>query len=149
VEVLVDNQISERQYVRTITTGWRFTLPAQIRKIRGWDEGTVLRAGVAGDSLVLHEAGDQSAGMIICYLGSGGKVVIPVQIRETLQWSLGERLAIRNEPHGVVLTACCRKDRCRSCGKLRDVSEVIENLFLCSECWNRYAQTIMAKRSGG
>ena len=148
MEVLVDNQISERQYVRTITTGWRFTLPAQIRKIRGWDEGTVLRAGVAGDSLVLNEAGDQSAGMI-CYLGSGGKVVIPVQIRETLQWSLGERLAIRNEPHGVVLTACCRKDRCRPCGKGRDVSEVIENLFLCSECWNRYVQTIMAKRSGG
>jgi bifunctional DNA-binding transcriptional regulator/antitoxin component of YhaV-PrlF toxin-antitoxin module len=148
VEVLVDNQISERQYVRTITTGWRFTLPAQIRKIRGWDEGTVLRADVAGDSLVLNEAGDQSAGMI-CYLGSGGKVVIPVQIRETLQWSLGERLAIRNEPHGVVLTACCRKDRCRPCGKGRDVSEVIENLFLCSECWNRYVQTIMAKRSGG
>lgn len=148
MEVLVDNQISERQYVRTITTGWRFTLPAQIRKIRGWDEGTVLRADVAGDSLVLNEAGDQSAGMI-CYLGSGGKVVIPVQIRETLQWSLGERLAIRNEPHGVVLTACCRKDRCRPCGKGRDVSEVIENLFLCSECWNRYVQTIMAKRSGG
>lgn len=148
VGVAADNQLSERQYVRTITTGWRFTLPAQIRKARGWNEGEVLTAELAGDSLVLSEA-DGEPGELKCYLGSGGKIVIPAGIREALEWSLGERLAIKNEAHGVVLRACCRRDRCRSCGKLHNVSEVIDNLFLCAECWSRYVETvIMAKGHG-
>jgi bifunctional DNA-binding transcriptional regulator/antitoxin component of YhaV-PrlF toxin-antitoxin module len=135
----------ERQYVRTVTTGWRFTLPSQIREARGWDEGTVLRAQIAGESIILVDAGGQSDEMI-CYLGSGGKIVIPAEVREKTGWSLGERIAIRNGSQGVVLTPCCRRDRCRSCGNLYDVSEVIDNLFLCTQCWNRYVEMAVARR---
>lgn len=144
----MEKEKPERQYVRTLTTGWRFTLPSQIRKARGWDDGTVLRADVAGDSVILSEAGDRQGGMgsaeeiagMLCYLGSGGKMVIPANVREMTSWNLGERLAIKDEPEGVVLTACCQRNRCRSCGRLHGVAEVIDNLFLCSECWRRYVQ---------
>ena len=136
---------AERQYVRTVTTGGRFTLPSQIREARGWDEGTVLRARIAGERVILCDSRAQ-ADVIACYLGSGGMVVRPAELREKVGWSLGERVAIRNGPQGVVLTLCCRRDRCRSCGNLHSVTEVIDNLFLCSECWNRYVEMTAAKR---
>ena len=29
--------------------------------------------------------------------------------------------------------------------KLHNVSEVIDNLFLCAECWSRYVETVIGK----
>lgn len=135
----------ERQYVRTVTTGWRLTLPSRIREARGWEEGQMLKAQIEGQSIVLCDAQGQE-GETLCYVGSGGKIVIPAEVRQKVGWSLGERLAIRNGPQGVVLTPCCRRDRCRSCGSLHNVTEVIDNLFLCAACWSRFVEMTAAKR---
>ncbi|MGI6627000.1 MAG: AbrB/MazE/SpoVT family DNA-binding domain-containing protein [Bacillota bacterium] len=137
----------EKHHVRTLTTGWRFTVPAQVRKTLGWDQGTPLRATATNDRLVLSrledvplqasgDTGDNDA--IICHLGSGGKIVVPVEVREKVGWQIGERLSVRNEPEGIVISACCQKNRCRSCGSLHNVTEVIKNLYLCSDCWSKY-----------
>lgn len=142
----------ERQYVRTLTLGWRFTLPSRIRKARNWKDGTLLEAEVLDDSMILkglgdgpgHGSGLEGGPKVSCYLGSGGKMVVPSGVRELVPWRIGERLAIKEEFHGVVVTPCCQKGRCRSCGELYGVSEVIDNLFLCSKCWNSYREKVRA-----
>lgn len=136
----------QKQYVRSLTTGWRFTLPSQIRKSRGWKNGTVLQVDVDNNRIFLSEANygkdkttkPEEDSESICYLGSGGKIVVPAVVRDKVGWRLDERLSIREQPDGVEVAACCQKNRCRSCGELHKVVEVIDNLFLCHECWQRY-----------
>ncbi len=152
MKLLLKAVIPEKRHVRTLTTGWRFTLPAQIRKERGWKAGTSLEAKIVNNSVILSESREKRNGInnhentppTSCYLGSGGKIVIPVEIRNAMPWVLGERLAIKDEPVGVVLTACCQKNRCRSCGALYGVQEVIENLFLCAKCRKQYLRNAVA-----
>jgi len=148
-----------RQYVRTLTSGWRFTLPAYIRKERVWEEGTLLDVSLEGSSLVIRDEGhggqntgagkDQGrdgkggdAHSISCYLGAGGKMVIPAEIRSATGWSVGERLSIRNDERGVIISPCCPRHRCRSCGSVVGVREVIPNLYLCTSCWDNYVSTV-------
>ncbi len=146
----LEKKKAERQYVRTLTLGWRFTLPSEIRKVRNWRKGTLLEAEVQGDSIVLSQPGDsrgtqkdsEDGPRVSCYLGAGGKMVVPSGAREIVSWEIGERLAIKDESHGVIVTPCCQKGRCRSCGDLYGVSEIIDNLFLCSKCFKSYKERI-------
>ena len=143
----MDTVKPEKQYVRTITSGWRITLPAPIRRSKGWGRGTMLLAEASRDWLSLSELrgtvtdGDcvkAKKGGHICYVGSGGKIVIQIEVRKDTGWAVGERLSIKEEGAEVILSACCQKHRCHSCGSSSNVTEVIDNLFLCKDCWNKY-----------
>lgn len=142
----MENEKLDKQHVRTLTTGWRLTLPAQLRRALGWEQGTMLRVTVTGDQLALSKGADVPQGSpasnsnsgSTCYIGSGGKIVIPSEVRESTGWQVGERLSVRNQGQEIVISPCCQKHRCRSCGSLHGVTEVIDNLFLCSDCWSRY-----------
>ena len=145
----MDTVKPEKQYVRTVTSGWRVTLPAPIRKNKGWGRGTTLCAEASRNWLSLSVPHNTSAGIDgicaetdcqICYVGSGGKIVIPVEVREKTGWVIGERLSVKEQGLEVILSTCCQKHRCHSCGSVSDVTEVIDNLFLCKDCWNKYLQ---------
>lgn len=141
---MIKTEKPQKQYVRSLTTGWRFTLPSQIRKSRGWENGTVLQVDIDDDRISLSEASHEPGKEVqdnnesVCYLGSGGKIVVPAAVRQKTGWRLGERLSITEQPDGVEVAACCQKNRCRSCGELHRVIEVIDNLFLCQKCWQQY-----------
>lgn len=144
-----------KHYVRALTSGWRFTLPAHIRKKHGFREGTLLKLYPSGSVLVIEgadPAGDgkkhpEEGPWATAYLGAGGKVVIPSEIREVLGWSIGERLSIADDERGAKVTTCCPRHRCRSCGRLTGVREIIPNLYLCEECLKTYSLKIKARRS--
>ncbi|QUL97830.1 MAG: AbrB/MazE/SpoVT family DNA-binding domain-containing protein [Candidatus Fermentithermobacillus carboniphilus] len=164
-----------RQYVRTLTTGWRFTIPTPIRQRRGWNEGSVLRVMASGPKLIFSdwegssEVADATAhpgtgyGEPVrnlaklsgsspdvhrekqmeasCYVGSGGKVVVPRELRKATGWAIGERLSIKEDEEGVSVAPCCPKKRCRSCGSTVGVREVIPNLYLCVACLEKYVSS--------
>jgi len=136
----VDIEKLDKQYVRTITSGWRVTLPAPIRKAKGWETGTVVPARASRDWMLLYADTSYEPNQYdhYLYLGAGGKIVIPREIRDETGWAIGERLSIKDEGDHVILSTCCERNRCRSCGTNRNVIEVIDNLFLCQDCWNRY-----------
>ncbi len=144
----MERQKLDKQHVRTLTAGWRLTLPAELRKTLGWEQGTMLRVKVTGGQMALSKAEDAAQASCIsidsnsagstCYIGSGGKIVIPSKVREATDWQVGERLSVRNQGQGIAISPCCQKHRCRSCGALNGVTEVIGNLFLCSDCSSRY-----------
>ena len=58
----VENEKLDKQHVRTLTTGWRLTLPAQLRRALGWEQGTMLRVTVTGDQLALSKGADVPQG---------------------------------------------------------------------------------------
>lgn len=130
-----------RQYVRSLVTGWRFTLPSTIRKSYGWHEGTLLLAEVQTPRLLLRLPGDHPGGSTglygSCYVGSGGKVVVPSYLRSQLGWQIGERLSVSAGDGVVTVTPCCPRKACASCGSLMGVRQVIPGLFLCESCWGR------------
>lgn len=135
----MDIEKLDKQYVRTITSGWRVTLPAPIRKAKGWEAGTVVPARASRDWMLLYaDTYEPNQNDHYLYLGAGGKIVIPREIRDETGWAIGERLSIKDEGDHVILSTCCERNRCRSCGTNRNVIEVIDNLFLCQDCWNRY-----------
>lgn len=153
-----------RQHMSTLTNGWRFTLPTAIRRSRGWDSGTRLVGRPRGTSLILGTDGDspltasasdtnaQEAGVhsdeispVECYLGSGGKIVLPLPLRESLGWVIGKRLVIVDEGEAVAITLCCDAKRCESCGSVSGVREIIPKLYLCSQCWQTYLQAMNRK----
>lgn len=131
-----------RQYLSTLTNGWRFTLPTPIRQAKDWVEGLRLWARIKGLSLVLTPADNEdSESDTECYLGAGGKVVLPAALRRRLGWKIGGRLVIVDTDEGVSITLCCDFKKCRSCFSVSGVREVIPNLYLCSECWGKYLQS--------
>lgn len=133
-----------KQYVCTLTTGWRFTLPSSIRTPRGWSDGSVLIGIAEGPELYLigkaEEVPDVLAGGTAqdCYLGSGGKVVVPAGLRPTLKWSVGRKLAVTAALGAIKVAPCCHARQCRSCGEVQGVEEIITGLFLCPDCWSQY-----------
>lgn len=84
-----------------------------------------------------------------CYLGSGGKVVLPVSLRSHLNWVIGKRLVIVDGGDGVEITSCCGMKRCRSCGSISGVREIVPNLHLCSQCWDKYLHAMNNKLKWG
>ncbi|HHY76685.1 MAG TPA: AbrB/MazE/SpoVT family DNA-binding domain-containing protein [Firmicutes bacterium] len=151
-----------RQYLTTLTNGWRFTLPTTVRKAHGWEAGTRLIATLRGASLLLTAElkqnerpvstdgnlardfdGDEST--VECYLGSGGKIVLPVSLRKRLGWAVGKRLVIVDEGDAVAVTLCCDAKRCESCSSISGVREIIHNVYLCSQCWNNYLREMHAR----
>jgi bifunctional DNA-binding transcriptional regulator/antitoxin component of YhaV-PrlF toxin-antitoxin module len=160
-----------RQHMSRLTNGWRFTLPTPIRRSRGWDTGTQLVARVRGASLILSSEGDPDepdvsseavlrgnlakeldAGEISpsrCYLGAGGKIVLPADLRQYLGWVIGKQVVIVDEGDAVALTLCCDVKRCESCGGVSGVRQIIPNVYLCSQCWQKYLVQMNAKLKWG
>ena len=140
-----------KQYVCTLTTGWRFTLPSSIRLPRGWGDGSVLTGTTQGPELYLAGKGETVADDLVhgpsqdCYLGSGGKVVVPAGLRQVLNWSIGRKLAVTSAGGAVRVAPCCHPMQCRSCGEVNGVKEIIAGLYLCPDCWGKYVAE--AKRS--
>ncbi len=94
--------------------------------------------------------GDLAAASQDCYLGSGGKVVVPAGLRKLLGWTIGRRLAVTSAGNAVRVAPCCHTMQCRSCGSIESVTEVIPGLRLCSECWNKYvAEAKRRSRAAG
>jgi bifunctional DNA-binding transcriptional regulator/antitoxin component of YhaV-PrlF toxin-antitoxin module len=137
---------SARRLMSTLTTGWRFTLPAELREVKGWDEGTHLMATAMGQIMEIRTIppdgipGQTSSDpMVECYLGAGGKIIVPAAIRPTLRWIPGKRIAVTEDGDALTITPCCGLTRCRSCGSTVNVREVIPHVHLCEECWSKFA----------
>ncbi len=138
-----------REFMSTLTGGWRFTLPTRLRESRAWAEGTHLLATAAGQILVLTEprramspsadSPDPPDPSAECYLGSGGKIIVPAPLRRTLKWEPGKRLVVVEDNEGLSVSPCCSLKRCRSCGSTANVREIIPNVYLCDDCWGKYA----------
>lgn len=135
----------------TLTAGWRITIPSKLRKARGWQEGSNLIASVVNSELLLTGADDyklQEGLPVSCYLGSGGKLVIPLAARQNLKWEAGRKLAVTAFGKGLKVAECCDAIQCRSCGSTNGVKEVIPGLSLCSKCWSDYVVTARKRRTG-
>lgn len=153
---------ASREFMSTLTGGWRFTLPARLRESTGWVEGTRLLATVAGQILVLTGPPAESSGSeeathasdarpdpsgsdaprdpsAECYLGAGGKIIVPATLRKALGWEPGKRLVVAEDNGGLLVSPCCSLKRCRSCGSTANVREIIPNVYLCADCWGKYA----------
>jgi bifunctional DNA-binding transcriptional regulator/antitoxin component of YhaV-PrlF toxin-antitoxin module len=133
-----------KQYVCTLTTGWRFTLPSSLRTPRGWSDGLVLTGVAQGSELYLIEKGEEVPDILAdataqdCYLGSGGKLVVPASLRSALKWSIGRKLAVTSALGAIKVAPCCHARQCRSCGEVQGVKEIISGLYLCPDCWSKY-----------
>ncbi len=132
--------MDSKQYVCTLTAGWRITIPSVPRRSRGWREGSTLAARVADNELFLRvsEGDVQGDNEAPCYLGSGGKVVIPAPLRSLLGWNVGRKLAVSAAGSALRISPCCHERQCRSCGSPKNVKEIIQGLYLCSHCWSDY-----------
>lgn len=133
----------------TLTGGWRFTLPAAFRGSKGWNEGTRLRATAAGQILELRDAqanvddAPQSDDPVAeCYLGAGGKIIVPAALRRVLRWVPGKRLIVTDDGVGLSISPRCALTRCRSCGSTIDVREILPKVHLCAGCWGEYAMGV-------
>ncbi len=137
-----------KQYVCTLTTGWRFTLPSSVRLPRGWGDGSVLKALAKPPELYVVGKGETPAESLSggpsqdCYLGAGGKVVVPASLREVLDWSIGRKLAVTSAGNAVRVAPCCHPKQCRSCGESAGVKEIIPGLHLCPDCWTKYVTDV-------
>lgn len=147
---------ASREFMSTLAAGWRFTLPARLREAKGWDEGSYLAATASDGMLVISEdAGpglDSGSGLdsgpgsrIPVRLGSGGKVIVPVALRPALQWEVGKRLVVVDDDGDLSIAPCCGVKRCRSCGSIAGVREVIPNLYLCADCWEKYSRAVRSR----
>lgn len=150
-----------KRIMSTLTSGWRFTLPAAYREAKGWQEGTRLLAVAVGQVLELREmpkgagaGGAKTAptggGLPVlaadCYLGAGGKIIVPAVLRESLSWVPGKRLAVVEDGDALTVSPCCGLTRCRSCRSTVDVLEIIPNVHLCADCWGKYAMSVRQTR---
>ena len=155
----------------TLTGGWRFTLPARLRESTGWVEGTRLLARAAGQVLLLtgpaepsssEDASHALAGGLDpsgsgaprdpsaeCYLGAGGKIIVPAALRKALNWEPGKRLVVTEDSGGLSISPCCSLKRCRSCGSTANVREIIPNVYLCADCWGKYAMGVRQTTTWG
>lgn len=150
-----------RTVMSTLTSGWRFTLPATFREAKGWEDGTRLLATAAGQILELRDVNGaqgsrpsiEGSGMIPgnhtveCYLGAGGKIIVPAVLRDTLKWAPGKRLRVTEEGDFLTVSPCCGLTRCRACGSTIDVREILPNVHLCADCWGKYAMGIRQKHA--
>lgn len=93
--------------------------------------------------------GDGEFQPVECYLGSGGKIVLPVPLRKRLGWVIGKRLVIVDEADVVSVTLCCDAKKCESCAGVSGVREIIPNIYLCSQCWRKYLQSMNVKLKWG
>ena len=153
--------IGPKAFMSTLTSGWRFTLPAAFREAKKWEEGTRLLATAAGQILELRDANGtvdaspstEGSGMstanhtVECYLGAGGKIIVPAVLRGTLKWVPGKRLRVTEEGDFLTVSPCCGLTRCRSCGSTVDVREILPNVHLCADCWGKYAMGIRQKHA--
>jgi bifunctional DNA-binding transcriptional regulator/antitoxin component of YhaV-PrlF toxin-antitoxin module len=132
--------VSSKQYVCTLTVGWRITIPSMLRRAQGWHQGSTLVARAERQDLFLRAAQGDIPGNneVPCYLGSGGKVVIPTSLRSVLGWPVGGKLAVSATDALLKVSPCCHERRCRSCGATKNVGEIIQGLYLCSHCWRDY-----------
>jgi len=154
---------ASRSFISTLTSGWRFTLPIVLREARGWVEGTHLIATAKGQVMILTELDgdngsenpalpsssqtDASSELAFtavspdiqaeCYLGAGGKIIVPASLRKTLRWIPGKRLTVSYED-AITVRPCCAEIRCRACGSTDNVREVLPNVFVCNDCWGKY-----------
>lgn len=153
----VDMPSPARHHMSTLGGDWRFTLPASLRQTHGWREGMRLCATASGQFMMLTEAGGsgrrRSAGDCAgrvpdgdpsaeCRVGAGGKLVVPASLRKPLRWEPGKRLVAQDKDGAVSISPCCSIRRCRSCGSVEGVREIIPNLYLCKECWGRYSRAV-------
>ena len=127
----VDIEKLEKQYVRTIRRMAGYPSCAHKEGQRDGRAGTVVPARASRDWMLLYaDTYEPNQYDHYLYLGAGGKIVIPREIRDETGWAIGERLSIKDEGDHVILSTCCERNRCRSCGTNRNVIEVIDNLFL-------------------
>lgn len=135
----------------TLTGGWRITIPSKLRKAQGWEQGSNLIASVVGSDLLLLGPDDyklQDGLPVSCYLGSGGKLVIPLALRRKLKWEAGRKLAVTAFGKGLKVAECCDIIQCRSCGSTNEVKEIIPGLSLCGRCWSEYVAAVRKRRPG-
>jgi len=152
-----------KRIMSTLTSGWRFTLPAVFREAKGWEEGTRLLAAAVGQVLELRDMpkgagaiGDSDGGAPTgggspvlaadCYLGAGGKIIVPAALRESLSWVPGKRLAVVEDGDALSVSPCCGLARCQSCRSTVDVLAIIPNVHLCADCWGKYAMSVRQTR---
>ena len=138
-----------REEMSTLSRGWRFTIPASLREVQGWEEGTRLDAFALGRTLLLSDGRSTLASGTVaqCRVAEGGKVTVPRSLRETLRWEIGKRLVLTLTEDGLKVIPCCAIKRCSSCGGTDEVTEVIPNIYLCRSCWARYCESVRLARS--
>ncbi|HHY69246.1 MAG TPA: hypothetical protein PLB36_06440 [Bacillota bacterium] len=124
-----------QEATRFIDSGWRITIPKDMRELLGWTQDTLLCVHWDGFEISVKA---QRPGCGDCpdvsRMGALGKIVIPHRVREEAMLYPGQILTLTLRGDQIIMSTGNEQVRCAACGSEADVLEVLPNVHLCKTC---------------
>ncbi len=119
---------------RFVDSGWRLTIPKDMRTQLGWDKDTLVCVSWDGRRVHIRHPLRCRVCSDLTRLGALGKIVIPPRVRAEAQVYRGQILSLDIVGDEVIVTPEGLQVRCQACGSEMDVKEVLPNVHLCRRC---------------
>lgn len=119
---------------RFIDSGWRLTIPKDIRVYLGWGVGTPICVSWDGIDIIVKSPTSCPDCPDVVRMGALGKVVLPPRVRTEANLYRGQIMDLRVEGERVIVRSGESQVRCKACGSEMDVKEEIPKIHLCRRC---------------
>lgn len=135
-------QLTEKK--RLIDSGWRLTVPKEMREKLGWSKGTPVC--VSWDGWKIHIKSPY--GCVSCpdssRMGALGKIVIPPKVRAEANLYPGQVITLTIEGDSILGYSGSSQVRCVACGSELNVKTVLPNVYLCQRCREELASKVLS-----
>jgi len=119
---------------RFVDSGWRVTIPKEMREKLGWDRETTVCVSWDGRHIRIRHPLRCIACADVTKVGALGKIVIPQRVRAETHIYRGQVLRLSVEGDEVVIVPEAEQVRCMACGSEMNVRKTLENVYLCKRC---------------
>jgi bifunctional DNA-binding transcriptional regulator/antitoxin component of YhaV-PrlF toxin-antitoxin module len=119
---------------RLVDSGWRVTIPKDMREALGWRKDTRVCVKWNGHEIRIKNPIGCSFCPDVVRIGSLGKVVIPPLVRKEAGIYQGQILTLKVAGDELIASLGRLQVRCQTCGAELNVKEVMPNVHLCMRC---------------
>jgi bifunctional DNA-binding transcriptional regulator/antitoxin component of YhaV-PrlF toxin-antitoxin module len=119
---------------RFVDSGWRVTIPKQMRDHLGWDRETTVCVSWDGRHIRIRHPLRCVACPDVTKVGALGKIVIPPRVRAETHIYRGQILRLSVTGDEIMMSPEAEQVRCQACGSEMDVRETLANVYLCQRC---------------
>ncbi len=126
--------VATRERTRFVDSGWRVTIPKDMREGLDWGRETTVCVSWDGRHIrVKHplrclHCPDSTK------VGSLGKIVIPPKVRAEAHLYRGQILKLSIVDDEIFIVPSDEQVRCQACGSEMDVKETLPGVHLCRRC---------------
>lgn len=119
---------------RFVDSGWRVTIPKQMRDHLGWDRETTVCVSWDGRHIRIRHPLRCVDCPDVTKVGALGKIVIPPRVRAETHIYRGQILRLSVTGEEIMMSPEAEQVRCQACGSEMDVRETLANVYLCQRC---------------